>query len=428
MNDLQKIDKDLIWHPFTPQGEQTPDPILIEKAEGAYLHTHDGRKIIDAISSWWVNLHGHAHPKIAEAIYEQALTLEHVIFAGFTHKPAIQVAKNLHSILPPTFTKIFFSDNGSTANEVAIKMAIQYWHNKGIQKKKIVALEGAYHGDTFGSMSVGDRSIFTSPFTNYLFEVEFVEFPSADKEESVISQFTQLLSSGEVGAFIFEPLIQGAAGMRIYSARVLEALLQIAKAHNVICIADEVFTGFYRTGNFLATDTLTLKPDIIALSKGITGGTLPMGVTTCTSEVYDAFKSEELTKAFLHGHSYTANPLSCAAANASFDLLMSKPCQQQIKMISQSHINFVQVLRNNSEVIKVDSLGTILSIEIKSQGQTSYTNNLRKLIYDYFLEQDILLRPLGNIIYLVPPYVIKEEELQKIYQAIESFLKLLKSR
>ena len=428
MNDLQKIDKDLIWHPFTPQGEQTPDPILIEKAEGVYLHTHDGRKIIDAISSWWVNLHGHAHPKIAEAIYEQALTLEHVIFAGFTHEPAIQVAKNLYSVLPPTFTKVFFSDNGSTANEVAIKMAIQYWHNKGIQKKKIVALEGAYHGDTFGSMSVGDRSIFTSPFTNYLFEVEFLEFPSGDKEESVISQFTQLLSSGEVGAFIFEPLIQGAAGMRIYSARVLEALLQIAKAHNVICIADEVFTGFYRTGNFLATDTLTLKPDIIALSKGITGGTLPMGVTTCTSEVYDAFKSEELTKAFLHGHSYTANPLSCAAANASFDLLMSKPCQQQIKMISQSHINFVQVLRNNSEVIKVDSLGTILSIEIKSQGQTSYTNNLRKLIYDYFLEQDILLRPLGNIIYLVPPYVIKEEELQKIYQAIESFLKLLKSR
>ena len=428
MHDLQKLDKDLIWHPFTPQGEQTPEPILIEKAEGIYLYTQDGRKIIDAISSWWVNLHGHSNPHIAKAIYDQASTLEHVIFAGFTHNPAIQAAKNLHSILHPTFTKIFFSDNGSTANEVAIKMAIQYWHNKGIQKKKIVALKGAYHGDTFGSMSVGDRSLFTSPFTDYLFHVEFFEFPTAEKEEETITQFAQLANSGDVGAFIFEPLIQGAAGMRIYSARILDALLQIAKEKNILCIADEVFTGFYRTGNFLATDALSIKPDIIALSKGITGGTMPMGVTACTAEIYDAFKSDELIKAFLHGHSYTANPLSCAAANASFDLLMSESCQQQIKMISQSHTIFLQAVQNHSMVKTADSLGTILSIEVKSAGLTSYENNLRKFIYEYFLNQDILLRPLGNIIYIVPPYVITEMELQRVYKAIESFLGLLKGR
>jgi adenosylmethionine-8-amino-7-oxononanoate aminotransferase len=261
-----------------------------------------------------------------------------------------------------------------------------------------------------------------------LFQVEFLEFPTAEKEEETIAQFTQLLNSGDVGAFIFEPLIQGAAGMRIYSAKILDALIRIAKEKNIICIADEVFTGFYRTGKFLATDALSIKPDIIALSKGITGGTMPMGVTVCTAEIYDAFKSDELIKAFLHGHSYTANPLSCAAANASFDLLMSEPCQQQIKMIDQSHRNFVHAIKTHPSVKKADSLGTILSIELASEGKTSYENNLRKLIYEYFLEQDILLRPLGNIIYIVPPYVITEMELQRIYKAIESFLNLLKGR
>lgn len=428
MNDLLKKDKEFIWHPFTPQGDGAPSPILISKAEGVYLHTPDGRKIIDAISSWWVNLHGHSHPQIAKAIYEQASTLEHVIFAGFTHEPAIQLAENLKKILPSPMSKIFFSDNGSTANEVAIKMAIQYWHNKGIKKKKIVALEGAYHGDTFGSMSVGDRSVFTTPFNDYLFEVLFLDFPTEENESNVIHKFTNLVSSGDVGAFIFEPLIQGAAGMRMYSPEILETLLQIAKAHQVICIADEVFTGFCRTGKFFATDYITIKPDIMAVSKGITGGTLPLGVTACSTEIYEAYKSADITKAFLHGHSYTANPLSCAAANASYSILTSTECLHRIEQIEILHANFVEKIKSHVLIQKVSALGTILSVEIKTSGKTEYTNTLRKLIYEYFLERDILLRPLGNILYIVPPYCMKEEELQRIYQAIEDFLVLLKNR
>lgn len=425
MNDLLQADRELIWHPFTPQSDDTPEPILISKAEGIYLHTSDGRKIIDAISSWWVNLHGHSNPVIAKAIYEQAITLEHVIFAGFTHPAAIQLAQNLTKILPSSFSKIFFSDNGSTANEVAIKMAIQYWYNKGIKRKKIIAFEGAYHGDTFGSMSVGDRSIFTNPFADYLFEVEFLPFPTNTNTVTLLTHFTNLVQSQEVGAFIFEPLIQGAAGMRMYSPEILEELLQVAKTNNVLCIADEVFTGFFRTGKFLATDYLHTKPDIIALSKGITGGTMPLGVTTCTQEVYNAYKSSDMSKAFLHGHSYTANPLSCAAANASFSILTSKECQQQIKLISKLNITFVGKLKNHLSVQNACSLGTILSIEIKTKGKTEYTNSLRSFIYDYFLKRDILLRPLGNILYIVPPYVMAEEELLKVYQAIEDFLELL---
>lgn len=428
MNELSKSDREFIWHPFTPQGDAMPEPILITRAQGIYLHTPEGRKIIDAISSWWVNLHGHAHPKLAEALHQQALTLEHVIFAGFTHPPAILLAKNLLSLLPSTISKVFFSDNGSTANEVALKMAMQYWHNKGIKKKKIIALEGAYHGDTFGSMSVGDRSVFTTPFVEYLFDVEFLELPSEENKETILNKFTALAQSGEVGIFIFEPLIQGAAGMRAYPAEILEQLMCIAKAHEVICIADEVFTGFGRTGKFLATDYLTTKPDIIALSKGITGGTLPLGATVCTEDIYKVFQSDELAKAFLHGHSYTGNPLACAVANASYKLFISDDCQKQIQHISQLHLKFAATLKKNSQVKKVNALGTILSIELKTQGKTEYTNSLRKLIYEYFLNRDILLRPLGNIIYLVPPYVIQEDELKKIYTCIEDFLLLLKNR
>lgn len=428
MNDLLKKDRELVWHPFTPQGNDAPSPILISKAEGIYLHTPDGRKIIDAISSWWVNLHGHSHPQIAEAIYKQANTLEHVIFAGFTHEPAIQLAANLKRILPSSLTKIFFSDNGSTANEVAIKMAIQYWHNKGIIKKKIIAFEGAYHGDTFGSMSIGDRSVFTAPFNDYLFDVSFLDFPTEANEQSVISAFTKMVDTGDVGAFIFEPLIQGAAGMRTYSSEILETLLQIAKANHVLCIADEVFTGFCRTGKFFATDYIVTKPDIMAVSKGITGGTLPLGVTACSSEIYEAYVSSDITKAFLHGHSYTANPLSCAAANASYSILTSTECQHQIQRINTLHLNFSKKLRSHALIQKVSVLGTILSVEIKTTGKTEYTNSLRKLIYEYFLERDILLRPLGNILYIVPPYCILEQELQKIYEAIEDFLVLLKDR
>ncbi len=422
MNSFLEKDRQFIWHPFTPQEGSLAENIFITKGEGVYLHTHDGRKIIDAISSWWVNLHGHSHPKIAEALAKQARKLEHVMFAGFTHQPAIDLAERLISILPSNFSKIFYSDNGSTANEVAIKMAIQYWHNQGEKRKKIIAIDGAYHGDTFGAMAVGERSVFTAPFIDYLFQVEFIDFPTSENQESVVKQFQKLLASGEVGAFIFEPLIQGASGMRMYSADVLDNLIALAQRQHVVCIADEVFTGFYRTGKFLATDHLKNKPDLIALSKGLTGGTLPMGVTACTKKIYEAFLYEDITKAFLHGHSYTANPLACAAANASFELLAEPKTISQIEMISQAQQKFTEVVSTHKQVKDARSLGTILAIEIRSEGRTTYTDSLRIKILDYFLTRNILLRPLGNTMYVVPPYVITEEELGHVHQKMFEFL------
>jgi adenosylmethionine---8-amino-7-oxononanoate aminotransferase len=421
ISSLEK-DKQLIWHPFTPQEGTLADNIFITKGEGVYLHTNDNLKIIDAISSWWVNLHGHSHPRISEALAKQARELEHVMFAGFTHQPAIDLAERLISILPSNFSKIFYSDNGSTANEVAIKMAIQYWHNKGKKRKKIIAIDGAYHGDTFGAMAVGERSVFTTPFVDYLFHVEFIDFPTSQNHKSVINQFQKLLASGEVGAFIFEPLIQGASGMRMYSADVLDKLIALAQQQDVVCIADEVFTGFYRTGKFLAADHFRNKPDIIALSKGLTGGALPMGVTACTQKIHEAFLSENMTKAFLHGHSYTANPLACAVANTSFDLLTEPETLHQIKMISQAHEKFTERVRIHKQVKDVRSLGTVLAVEINSSGQTTYTDSLRTKILEYFLTRNILLRPLGNIMYVVPPYVITKEELDHVHQTMLEFL------
>jgi len=424
MNELTRIDKTNIWHPFTPL-TGAPEPILITKAEGIHLHTADGRKIIDAISSWWVNLHGHSHPKIARAVADQAAKLEHVIFAGFTHEPAIKLSENLLKILPTNFSKIFYSDNGSTAVEVALKMAMQYWHNQGVDRKKIIAIEGSYHGDTFGSMSVGDRSIFSAPFSYYLFDVAFVDFPEKGKEESVLNQFKKFVDHGDVGIFIYEPLVQAAGGMRMYSQALLNSMIEYAQAKDVICIADEVFTGFGRTGKLLASDYLQHKPDLIALSKGLTGGTLPLGVTAVSSKIVTVFQSADFTKTFFHGHSYTANPIACAAANASFELLMEPSCSQNINNISNQHLKFAVEVNGRAAVKEARSLGTILAIELNAKEQSSYTNELRKQIYSFFIERNILLRPLGNTFYVVAPYCITSRELTHVYRVINEFLDLL---
>ena len=422
MDNLSELDRKNIWHPFTSL-EAGEDPILIEKAEGIYLYSSDGRKIIDAVSSWWVNLHGHSHPAIAKAVALQAQTLEHVIFAGFTHEPAIRLSKNLLTILPQNQVKIFFSDNGSTAVEVALKMAFQFWYNQGINhKKKVVALRGAYHGDTFGSMSVGERGAFTAPFSPYLFDVAYIDFPTAFNEDVVMTQFKNLLSTEEVGAFIYEPLVQAAAGMRMYSPEFLDTLILEAKKHDVVCIADEVFTGFGRTGKMFASNYLTNDPDIIAVSKGITGGSMALGVTSCCEKVVSAFRSNKNEKTFFHGHSYTANPIACAAANASFELLVHKNCQDQISMIEQQHMAFKQKIEGAVNVQEIRCRGTILALELKTQEGTSYFNEVRKKILGYFLSKNILLRPLGNVIYIVPPYVIQQHELNQIYSCIENFL------
>jgi adenosylmethionine-8-amino-7-oxononanoate aminotransferase len=378
---------------------------------------------LDAISSWWVNIHGHANPFIAAAISAQARKVEQVIFAGFTHPPAVKLAELLMQMLPDNQSKLFFSDDGSTSTEVAIKLAIQFWHNAGKPRKKIIAIEGAYHGDTFGAMSVGEReSIFNVPFRDLLFDVIYIPFPNGDGKNTV--QAMRQVASEEVAAFIFEPLVQGAAGMRIYDAEILDQLINIAQSHQIICIADEVMTGFGRTGKTFATDYLCSKPDIICLSKGITGGFLPMGVTSVAERIVEGFNEEDKGKAFFHGHSYTANPMACAAACASIELLSEKETQAAIEMISSSHQSYINGFQFHSKITSIKSLGTILSVELPAD-DAGYVSQLKERIYDFFMERNLLLRPLGNVIYLIPPYVITDDELATIYQAIDDFMKEL---
>ena len=419
--DLLERDRAAIWHPFTPL-TRNADPLVVTRAEGVYLYTAEGRKIIDAISSWWVNLHGHSHPHIAAAVSRQASALEHVIFAGFTHEPAIVLAEKLLKILPENQQKIFYSDNGSTAVEVALKMAFQYWSNKGINRRKVIAIDGAYHGDTFGAMSVGDRGPFSAPFSPFLFDVSFLPFPSAENENEVLALFKQMVSTGEVACFIFEPLVQGSAGMRMYAPGILNDLIQTAKEAGVICIADEVMTGFGRTGKLFACEYLQIQPDIFCLSKGLTGGTMALGATSCTDHIMDAYREDDLLKTFFHGHSFTANPIACAAAIASLELLETAETKQQIDQISKLQEQFIFRINNHPSVSAARNLGTIAALEVKSFTGTSYFNEARHKLYPFFLERDILLRPLGNVLYLIPPYVIKEEQLNQVYSAIIAVL------
>ena len=413
-----------VWHPYTQM--QDADIIPIKRGEGTYLYDDKGNQYIDAVASWWTNIHGHAHAHIANAIAEQAKKLEQVIFAGFTHEPAEILAQKLLQRIPH-HQKIFYSDNGSTAVEVAIKMALQYWSNKGEARKKIICFRDAYHGDTFGSMSVSGRGVFTSPFQELLFDVEFIDTPDNTDKQEVLMQLHSLIrtfanSHIDIAAFIFEPLVLGSAGMKMYSAELLDELLAMCKKNNIITIADEVMTGFGRTGKFLATDYCKNKPEIICLSKGITGGFLPFAATTCTQNIYDAFLSTEKQKMFLHGHSYTANPLGCAAAIASLEVFETENTIEKIARIETQHAVFAETLKNNKRVKEVRQRGTILAIEIQTDEASGYLNNIRDRASQFFIERKIILRPLGNVIYILPPYCIPNNDLQKVYEAISDFL------
>lgn len=421
MNNYSAKDQKYIWHPFSSLVNPDP-PLVITSAKGIYLHTEDGKKIIDGISSWWVNLHGHSNEHIANAVAQQANTLEHVIFAGFTHPQAIDLAEGLLEILPSNQKKIFYSDNGSTAVEVALKMAIQFWTNKGITKNKIIALKGAYHGDTFGAMSVGERGPFVKAFLPFLFEVEYLDFPEKENETVIIDQLKKIIKKDETAAFIFEPLLQGASGMRMYSPYILDQLIALAQENEIICIADEVLTGFGRTGKYFASDYLKNKPDIFCLSKGLTGGTMALGVTSCAEKIIEAFRTEDILKTFFHGHSFTANPIACAAANASLKLLKEPNCWNNIELINSTHLTFLRKIKNNPKINDIRLLGTVLAIELHTAEETSYFNKARNYLYQFFLKRDILLRPLGNVIYILPPLVIKPQELMIIYDAVEDLL------
>lgn len=418
-----QLPTDLVWHPYTQMKNAELIPIV--RGEGAYLYDENGEQYIDAVASWWTNLHGHAHPVIANAIAEQAKKLEHVIFAGFTHEPAEQLAEKLLSRIP-YHQKIFYSDNGSTAVEVAIKMALQYWSNQGEERKKIICFRDAYHGDTFGTMSVSARGVFTRPFQNLLFDVVFIDTPNSKNETEVAEQLNSEIlkfSNSQIAAFIFEPLVLGSAGMLMYSETVLDKLISICKQNNILTIADEVMTGFGRTGKFLATDYCENKPDIVCLSKGITGGFLPFAATTCTQKIYDMFLSDEKAKMFFHGHSYTANPLGCAAAVASIDLFETENTFENISRIGLLHSKFAENLKSNARIKQVRVRGTIVAIELNTNDATGYLNNIRDKAYQFFIDRKIILRPLGNVIYILPPYCISDADLEKVHRTICDFLK-----
>jgi adenosylmethionine-8-amino-7-oxononanoate aminotransferase len=412
-----ELDHKHLWHPYTQHGT-APAPMPIVRASGAYLYGLDGRPLFDAISSWWVTLHGHAHPAIAEAIAGQARQLEQVIFAGFTHEPAARLAAELVERLPAGLTRLFLSDNGSTAVEVGLKMAIQYWRNHGERRHLIAALDNAYHGDTFGTMSASARSIFTEPFDDHLFDVARLPDPT---EGDTVGALARLLDErgGELAAVIVEPLLLGVAGMRMWSADTLRQLRALTASAGVLLVADEVLTGFGRTGPLFACGGAGVSPDIICLSKGLTGGFVPLGATVAREEVFASFVSSDRRRTLFHGHSYAANPIACAAARASIALL-DDACDARRRAIEQAHRDGIRRLAECPSVRRPRVLGTVAALEIEGPG--TYLDPVGPALAAFALAEGVLLRPLGNVVYLLPPYCATSEELGHVYDVIARFL------
>ena len=421
---LSERDKLYNWHPYTQHKTAADFPAIV-KGKEALLWDENGKEYVDAIASWWVNPYGHSNKIIADAIYAQLTTLEHVLFGGFTHDKAVLLAEKLMTILPKNQKKLFYSDNGSTAVEVALKCALQYNYNNGIKKTKIIAFEDAFHGDTFGAMASSGISFFTEAFKGSLLEVVRIPVPTDGNEEKSLQALQNLVATNEYAAFIFEPLVQGAAGMVMYSALFLDKMISICKDNNVFTIADEVMTGFGKTGKTFATDYLANKPDMMCLSKALTGGTIPMAITTFTQEVFDGFYNDDVNKALFHGHTFTANPTGCAAALASINLLQTDEMQNNIARINQSHLAFEQKIKSHPKVKTTRVLGVIFALEIKTENQESYYGTMRNKLYNFFIENGIILRPVGNIIYILPPYIITNSQLEKVYATIEKALEII---
>jgi adenosylmethionine-8-amino-7-oxononanoate aminotransferase len=405
-----------IWHPFTQHALQ-PEMIEIARGEGAWLETPGGNRILDAISSWWVITHGHRYPPIVAAIKEQADRLDQVIFAGFTHEPAERLARGLVEIAPRGLSHVFFSDSGSTSVEVAIKMALGYWHNIGEPRHRILALEHAYHGDTFGGMSVGARTLFNAPYAPLLFEVGRIPFPSPGHTQDTIDVLDAVCAEGSVAALVVEPLILGAGGMLTYPAHVLTEMKRVCEAYGVFFIADEVMTGWGRAGTLFACERAGVEPDIMCLAKGLTGGSVPLAVTLCPQKIFEAHRSTDRTKTFFHSSSYTANPIACAAAAANLDVWKREPVAERIVNLTQLQTKHRGTLRTDTRFRNVRQLGTIVAFELNAP-DAGYLAAIGPKLYAFFLERNVLLRPLGNTIYVMPPYCISEAELDQVYNAI----------
>jgi adenosylmethionine-8-amino-7-oxononanoate aminotransferase len=417
--DVVSADARHIWHPYTQHLGAVP-AIEAVGASGAFIHTADGRKIFDAISSWWVTLHGHSHPAIVEAIAHQAATLDQVIFTSFTHEPAALFARDLVGVLPDGLSRVFFSDDGSTAVEVAVKMALQYHANRGSKRSIVVALQNAYHGDTFGAMSVSGRGTFTDPFSSLLFDVRRLPDPVSGDVVSALDTLIEREGSA-IAAIIVEPLLQGAGGMLIYDEAILAALRARARENDILFIADEVLTGFGRTGPLFACQRAGIAPDIMCLSKGLTGGTLPLGATVATDEIFDAFLSEDRHRTLFHGHSYTANPIACAAGRASLALLDDDSARKR-DAINSAHRAGIARIESHSLVRNARILGTVSAFDLAVG--SGYLSPIGKELADFALGFGILLRPLGNVVYVLPPFCATPAELETVYGVIEQFLAL----
>jgi adenosylmethionine-8-amino-7-oxononanoate aminotransferase len=414
-----------IWHPFTQHGLADP-AVAIERAQGAYLYTSDGRAILDAISSWWVNTHGHGHPHIVQAIQNQAAKLEQVIFAGFTHDAAQTLARKLLAAAPGGLAHMFFSDSGSTAVEVAIKMAVGCWHNRSKPRHRIIAMEHAYHGDMFGAMSVGHRGLFNAAYDPMLFDVAYVPFPAGGKENCTIEALQALLraDSRAFAAMIIEPLVLGAGGMKMYPPEVLAEIAACCRQHGIFLIADEVMTGFGRTGAMFACEQAGIAPDLMCLSKGLTGGFLPMGATLATEEIYDSFYSTERAKTFFHSSSYTGNAIACAAAVANLEIWEREPVQARIREIGAYHGRALASFRGRPQIVDTRQSGTIAAIELNVP-DAGYLAALGPKLNAFYLERNVLLRTLGNVVYVLAPYCVDARDLDRIYGAIDDSLSLI---
>lgn len=435
---LQELDRAHVWHPFT-QVKTSPMPVPIREGRGATLIDADGREILDLISSWWVNLHGHGHPAIAQAIGAQAARLEHVIFAGFTHEPAVSLCQRLTEILPQELTRFFFSDNGSTAVEVALKMALQACRNRSDQRRtRFIAFDGGYHGDTVGAMSAGVSSHFFEAWREMLFPVDVLPVATTWLEDETVEQKeTTALAAldehlarhgEETVAAIIEPLVQGASGMRMHRPIFLRGVVERLRRYGVLVIFDEVMTGFGRLGNHFAATETGLTPDFMCLSKGLTGGFLPMSLTVTREAIHDVFLDDTIDKAFLHGHSFTANPLGCAAALASLELLLDPACTLARRRIEARHREDLgQRLRGNPMVKHFRVQGTIAAFEVDALAG-GYGSGASASLKQSFLARGLLIRPLGDTLYLLPPYCITDAQLDRAYDGIQSALRDLSSR
>ncbi|WP_299049665.1 adenosylmethionine--8-amino-7-oxononanoate transaminase [uncultured Polaribacter sp.] len=419
---LQERDKKHLWHPLK-QHQLNPDSLAIVKAKGCILTDENGNEYIDAVSSWYTCMFGHCNNYITSSVYQQMQTLDQIMFSDFTHEPAIELSEKLINILPENQNRIFFNDNGSTAVEAAIKMALQYYFNLDEKRTTFIAFENGFHGDTFGAMSVSGLSVYNGPFEDFLMDIKRIPVPDGKNTAKILQQIQQIASENKVAGFVYEPIIQGAAGMKIHDVKGLNEILKCCKAHDILTIADEVMTGFGKTGRNFASDFIETKPDIICLSKALTAGLVPMAITSCTEKIYTAFLSNQIAKGFFHCHTYSANPIACAAANAAIDLLQTDEIQQNIAAISKSHQVFQQQISKHPKVKTARSQGVIFALDLDTKMERY--GSLRDKLLAFFMNKGVFLRPLGNTIYIQVPYIITKKELQKVYNTIEASLEII---